>query len=606
MTLSILTSAAEAAQYRKMNLPPDSVVILASGIDTFEYLKKHQIKFTRLSRYYDHSSQTLWRLRRQAFKISKNFFEQSAIAKISHPVVDLPKFNYEYFRWLIFNLLQSLETARKIIGQVRPRHLIIGQNLSEDLLRITHTARFRLLNQALIALAANREITFLSRRRRNKSQTWQVIRLVAEGIINSVKAVIARRPAAGGPTRQSRNSLILSASHHQLTNLSPLIKKLVRRFQVLTIGKLHPRALKTIPQNWNFQNVNLISSLLPVKDHLGNILFSLTAWLKFLFLPKSMTRRYFYKTLGYDFWSLIFPTLSYFYSTVIFELDRNYRYINTLLKSIQPAFILSSNTVDYLNAALLSIARFKRLPYGLIIHDAQSSTFFDYNFLPDDTFLVWGKYQAKIISSDLPRSKCFITGNPEFDVYRPPAKVKNNLLPAGKLKILILTAENPFIQAPNQEILFDVINELLQKVGPEKITVKTHVADDCSQLDAYFANYSRAVSFSSAGTDKLILSHDIILTQSTSAGLHSILLGKPTIYLCIGSLKDYAPYALETAAIGVYSISNLILAINRLVKSPSLLSAGQNRFLKKFCGPLDGKSSDRLINFINRAGDFSA
>lgn len=605
MNLVILTSDREAAAYQQLSLPPAPTTILTSGIDTFEYLKKHQIKFTHLSRYYNHSSQTLWRLRRQSFKISKQFFSQPTIAGISHPVVDLPKFNYEYFRWFIFNLLQSLETARKIIGQVQPRHLIIGQNLSEDLLRITHTARFRLLNQALIALAANRKITFLSRRRRNKSQTWQIIRLVAEGIINSVKAVIARGPAAGGPTRQSRNSLILSASHHQLTNLSPLIKKIVRRFQILTIGKLHPRALKAIPQNWNFQNVNLISSLLPAKDHLGNILFSLTAWFKFLLLPKSLTRSYFYRTLGFNFWNLIFPTLSHFYSTVVFELDRNYRYLNNLLKNVQPSFVLTSNTIDHFNAALLSVARFRKIPYGLIIHDAQSSTFFDYNFLPDDAFFVWGKYQAKIISSDLPRSKCFITGNPEFDVYRPPAKVKNNLLPAGKLKILILTAENPFIQIPNQEILFDVINKLLQTVNPLKITVKTHVADDCSQLADYFAN-RRSVSFSTAPTDKLILSHDIILTQSTSAGIHSIIFGKPTIYLCIGSLKDYAPYSRQKAALRVYSVEELTIAIDRLTENPSLLFDDQINFLKNFCGPLDGKSSDRLINFINRTGDFSA
>ncbi|MBN3926053.1 MAG: methyltransferase domain-containing protein [Nostoc sp. NMS4] len=68
-------------------------------------------------------------------------------------------------------------------------------------------------------------------------------------------------------------------------------------------------------------------------------------------------------------------------------------------------------------------------------------------------------------------------------------------------------------------------------------------------------------------------------------------------------MRDYKPYAIEGAAIGVYNPEELIPAIERLnsdYDERDRQHKKQKLFTRQYLGELDGKATERIINFVKR------
>ncbi|KKS42999.1 MAG: Formyl transferase domain protein, partial [candidate division CPR1 bacterium GW2011_GWA2_42_17] len=285
-------------------------------------------------------------------------------------------------------------------------------------------------------------------------------------------------------------------------------------------------------------------------------------------------------------------------------------YIEQLWKTAPFSFVLTSNNIDPFHFALLSFARNHSIPYALLIHDAQGSTFCDFFYKPDDTLLVWGNFQKRLISKEFPTLRCIVTGHPDFD--NSMAQTKENqpifdLKSKKIIRVLVLSTYNPYVQFPNQEVLFDVFREL-NKIKKYRIavTLKSHPSEYHAKLVDLVQksiDYPLQLSFESA--DKLIEANDIIVTQSTSAGFRAVLLSKPTVYLNLHDYKDYEPYAEEGAALGVYSLSQLNPSIEALIKQPDICRKDQTIFSAVDILKFLTKQNIKIVGLIIHPAKFS-
>jgi hypothetical protein len=607
MTLLVVRSPQELGQVSD-KLAKDDVVVLASGADTFVELNQRKVSYQRVSQFHRTGHLYLTSVKSQANDISQGFVDQLPINKLTHPVVSVPQFIHRNAKYFIFNLLLSLDMARRTVNKFKPQSVIVSNRLTEQLLRTTHQASFSLYNQALILWCQQKNIPvhYIGKKTYHYHYLQLVVKLnqlLVEVMVNAVRSLLTSLKSSSS-SRSKKAAILLSASQHKLINLKSLIKLLSKHNNIITAGKLAPQDLKQVRRGWNFHPINEMIKMLSGRDLLHNTIFSLSIFLRYLLVNPLLKREYFKRALGIDAWSLLGPTMSHFFSLAVFDIHRSYLYAKSLFETHRFSFLLLPNAMSPFNTAVASLAAYYHVPYGLIIHGAQGSTFFDYNFLPTDQLFVWGDYQKRLISKDLPSVTCYVTGHPDLDRYQlivkqqPPKKIKIRKY----YSILILTTQDQFIQKPNDEILLDVLENLNKmKDYPVRVTVKGHPSEVQSNVKSVIDSIaSYPVSFSSQNTDRLISKHDIVITQSTSAGVLAIVWHKPTVYLNIDEYKDYLPFAKEKAAIGVYRLNQLIPAIKFLINKPDALRKGQDRFINDFCYRVDGKSSQRVIAQINQ------
>ncbi|KKU12880.1 MAG: hypothetical protein UX17_C0034G0006 [Parcubacteria group bacterium GW2011_GWC2_45_7] len=430
-----------------------------------------------------------------------------------------------------------------------------------------------------------------------------ISKLLVETIINAARSII-RRDAFRHHFDRTKQTVLFSASNHQLTNTRRLFDRLRQQWNIIVVGKLKKaEETRYAKRNVMFVPLNTLIRHLSLADLLSNFLLTSQIFIGFLLLPNKLKQSYFDNALGLSLWNLLGPSLGLYSSLLIYEINLYSRYIEQLWKTVPFNFVLASNNIDPFHFALLSFARNHSIPYALLIHDAQGNTFCDFFFKPDDTLLVWGDFQKRLISKKFPTLQCVVTGHPDFDNITYLSKenqAASRLVSKKKLKILVLSTYNPYVQFPNQEVLFDVFREL-NKIKKYRISVilKSHPSEHHAKLvNLAQRTIGYPLRWSLEDAAKLIKENNIIITQSTSAGFLAILSHKPTIYLNIHDFKDYEPYAKTRAALGVYSVPKLNQNIESLIKYPDLCAKNQTAFIKDFCYKLNGEASLRIATYI--------
>ncbi|MBI2309903.1 CDP-glycerol glycerophosphotransferase family protein [Candidatus Collierbacteria bacterium] len=606
MNIALLLNQQDAEQFMSRH-PMKGIRIIADGVDTFTYLERQHIPYQRLSRFMD-LKRTKAELAK-AFSISEQFVNQPAVSKILKQKIDYRFPIHQALKYFLLDIVRSKNIVERILNIYHPTVIYASDTLYEPLLQKTHNQEFSLLRQVLIGRAKQRNISItlliFQRYHHYLELKTLFVKNIVEAIINGIRSVTYTRSSIRD-SKKTTPTVLISASLHMLINMIPLIHRFKKKWAFVPVGKLSVSQQQTFKKaNMSFINLNTINRSLSLSDFSSSIFLTTHVFLRFLFLPKKIKEKFFERKLNISLWQMIGPYLAYCTSVFINELTKNYRFISRHYRQQPFNFILASNNMDPFNTALMFFAKRKNIPYTLMIHDAQGNTFCDFFFEETDTLFVWGNFQKRIMEKDFPRLNCVVTGHPDFDSYIYKAKKGNStrksLMDKKEISILILSAYNPFIQFPNQEILFDVFRELNQlKTRNIRVTLKSHPSENHSQLVTLtqpMVNYP--LRWSQKDTNQLINQHDIIIAQSTSAGIRTILVHKPLIYLNIHDFRDYEPYATSKAALGVYSLDELIPAINSFISNPNMLTKYQDSFIQDFCYKLDGKSSQRIMEYIS-------
>ena len=604
MNVAILLNQQDAELFLT-RYPKERVNIIASGVDTFASLKQRRAPYQRLTEYFRlQQTRAEWN---RAKTISSRFFKQSLVTSLYKKVIDYRHPIHQLLKYLLTDIVRNQGIAERILTKNRPVICYISNTLTEPLVQKLHNQEFTLLNHVFIQLCKQRNVQVCLIQNHhyfNYLKLTQIIsKLLVETIINAARSIV-RSDSFRADIDQNKQTILFSASNHLLTNTRGLIDRLRQNWNVVVMGKLKQTAeTKYAEKNIMFVPLNTLIRHLSFKDHVFNIWMTSQVFIGFLTLPQRLKRQCFDKALGIPVWNLVGPSLGLYSSLLIYEINLYSRYIEQLWKTVPFSFVLTSNNIDPFHFALLSFARNHSIPYALLIHDAQGNTFCDFFFKPDDTLLVWGDFQKRLIEKDFPHLRCIVTGHPDFD--NSMAQTKENqpifdLKSKKIIRVLVLSTYNPYVQFPNQEVLFDVFREL-NKIKKYRIavTLKSHPSENHATLVRLTQReIGYPLRWSLEDATKLISENDIIITQSTSAGFWAILSGKPMIYLNIHDFKNYEPYAEKGAALGVYSLRQLNQSIEALIKHPDLCKKNQIIFSRDFCYKHNKGASSQIVKHI--------
>lgn len=604
MNVAILLNQGDAELFLSRR-PTEEILIIAGGVDTFTYLEHHHILYQRLTKYFRlQQTRIEWK---RAKTISSRFLKQPCVTSLYRKTIDYRYPIHQHLKYLLTDIVRNQGIAERILTENKPVICYISNTLTEPLVQKLHNQEFTLVNHVLIQLCKQRNIQVHLIQKHHYfhylNLTKILLKLITETLINATRSTI-KRNRHKEQVDETKQTVLFSASNHLLTNTRLLIRRLVQQWYVTVIGKLNiEEETKFKQQHIKFVHLNTLIRQLSFVHLVANALLTFRIFMGFILLPSKLKQQYFDKALGVPLWHLLGPSLGLYSSLLIYEITLYSRYIQQLWRRSPFNFVLASNNIDPFHFALLSFARRQSIPYALLIHDAQGNTFCDFFFKPKDALLVWGDFQYRMIKRDYPKLRCMITGHPDFDnvtnLCREHLPI-SNFLSKRKLKILVLSTYNPYVQFPNQEILFDVFKELDKiKKYQISVTLKSHPSEHHAKLvHLVQRTIGYPIRWSLKDADTLIRKNDIIITQSTSVGLRAIIFHKPIIYLNIHDFKNYEPYAKTSAALGVYSLHQLNSSIEALTRNPYICEKSQIKFVQDFCYKLDGKSSQRIVEYI--------
>jgi hypothetical protein len=219
-----------------------------------------------------------------------------------------------------------------------------------------------------------------------------------------------------------------------------------------------------------------------------------------------------------------------------------------------------------------------------------------------DYLAVWGSYAKRLHVEGFgwPADRIFITGWPwiERELERSvPNGINTKSEPHTPLRFLLLTTTTMKFSYHMYEAVFEAA-----KYFRAELLIRLHPSENPEQLDelSRFSGANIKINRSQALIEQ-IQDSDVVLGMATSVLSYAIALGKPCIFISMLESKDYLPYALEGAAIGVYKPSQLIPAIEKLLKDDDerrRQREKQRAFTPQYLGPLDGNSAKRIVRLV--------
>lgn len=275
-----------------------------------------------------------------------------------------------------------------------------------------------------------------------------------------------------------------------------------------------------------------------------------------------------------------------------------------IISDYVPKLVINMTDTTPKDMAFTQVAKNLKIPtlliqHGTLVYDSLLHSTSDY-------IAAWGDESKKWWTQNIKKSKnaVFVTGDPQFDKYSKLYKEKVSYrLSKSKIKILLATSYYLGSEYQRFKLLKDYLDEL-SEIDQVELKIRTYFGrvKPNRLLREFVKEYNFPISVDSEeNLQKQIQEADIVMAETTSLILDALILGKPVIYLCYQKPKDLLPYAKAGVAIGAYEkgdIKNSVLAL----KEGKHKNLAKNRpdFLKNYLFKIDGKSSQRVIDLINK------
>lgn len=220
---------------------------------------------------------------------------------------------------------------------------------------------------------------------------------------------------------------------------------------------------------------------------------------------------------------------------------------------------------------------------------------------------VLDKAAKDIIIENFPEltSEVEITGQPAFDRFAHENREKISGEVRNKLGIKPDEKLVAFMSAMEGVEPIRRFAEELSKVNKKtkiKLAFRIHPRDN-TPLEDYEREFKNrgvdCVETRDMPTDSVGIASDLVITTTSTEGLHAICRGKPSINIVDQSVIDRVspPSVMLGASFGVDRVENLANCVEKLLDPESKESKELKRNMKKYY-PVDGKNSQRVVNAI--------
>jgi hypothetical protein len=274
------------------------------------------------------------------------------------------------------------------------------------------------------------------------------------------------------------------------------------------------------------------------------------------------------------------------------------------------------------------------IQHGFILTDPSQTQVVGYKFTADK-FAVWGEWYKKLLveKSGIDPDRIIITGNPQFDIFPTinPKKSREEVYsyfkisPTKKICLLAMAASiygnKPELirEWPHAKVIRFLSNifKSVKDAGAELI-VRPHPAEYAWNSVGWYKEaateaqlpiiLNNPLDTKAPDLAEILSSVNVTITQQSTVGLQSVLLGTPAISVatpgffekqnfCMKPYFDNQAYYLVEAPLRKLQ-SNLVKVLKKVIN----LKLSRNRiepFINKFAYRLDGKASERVAKLIN-------
>lgn len=277
-----------------------------------------------------------------------------------------------------------------------------------------------------------------------------------------------------------------------------------------------------------------------------------------------------------------------------------------LISEYKPAFVINTHDPSPTGLSLVLPSKTHKIPVALLLHGLPIGK--PHSPLSSDYLITWGKQTQEFFKkhSSLDKNSILSSGFPLVDSYLGVLSSKNSdhrkptTLKRLKLGALLTNYH------PNDSYLSKFLFELVSSLKNTGITFnyRLHEGYNLQGIKELGEVFSLTVNNRSLQLlDEFIISNDIIISLDTTAILWPMIYRKPLFYTSPIWGQGSLPVKTYKAAWIPENASDLIKKIKEYVNNPDIyneLENGQRKFLKDFAGPLDGKSSERLLGIISK------
>ncbi len=218
-------------------------------------------------------------------------------------------------------------------------------------------------------------------------------------------------------------------------------------------------------------------------------------------------------------------------------------------------------------------------------------------------------YKQVFISRRVDSERIFVTGSPLFDNLSGNASAivaDRNASDIKELsnKAIVLLITQPFVEdgtwTPNHRTSYVKSVMAASRQINARLIIKVHPRENLNVYNALANNFGSDIFVTKdTSLDQLLVSSDVAITVSSTAGLSAIIHKKPLIV--ISYFPKAAENILEDMAMPVYEPEKLSNIIDQILKNKTIRENLVNKgtqSLKDHLYKLDGQSSKRIAKLI--------
>lgn len=303
-----------------------------------------------------------------------------------------------------------------------------------------------------------------------------------------------------------------------------------------------------------------------------------------------------------------------------------------IIKYVKPDLIVLLNEYGWVERPMLIAARFEKVPvlaiqHGVItlvckgymynkneIHPKMSAQS-PYCPIPDKT-AVYGKFHYDLLTqnSAYPKNSVVITGQPRYDILYRAKEIysKEQFFKKHginkKNKIVLWTTQCHGLSNSENIKNFEVVLRTMKDMNKTTLVIKQHPGED-KRYNKIISRYLKQYKIEAVVTPKesdvieLIYACDLMITKHSTTAIEAVALNKPVIILDMEDKNDLGGYVAQGVALGVFCKNELKPTIQKLLKDDSELSIKRKNYIERYMYKIDGKSTDRVVEIIEKMID---
>lgn len=312
-------------------------------------------------------------------------------------------------------------------------------------------------------------------------------------------------------------------------------------------------------------------------------------------------------------------SINFYFSLPVLEHLMCFRIAKNIIQKIKPDYMLVSGEWGCYSLALVIEANDSGIPVDVLQHGfiskaistnhLSSAVYLREGDMPSplaNYYLLYGDFYKNLLVkySKIPDERCKVLGSPRFDEFIKNSSLRldegrNLLADNGKFVILIAVAnlQNGYKYETLKQIL-----EALRGIEEISMVVKIH-PEDSEKINEYkliASSLGVDVAFKLGyGLWDLLIESDLFISEFSTAILESAIVGVETILIDFHSMGYSKYYDNHPFLVSISNTENLRRYIRDRIDNIRK-SVSNEDFIKLHLYKIDGKSTSRLIEFIQK------